>query len=386
MSPCLPYSFLKNLDMQYEKDKRIVLTLDAGGTNLVFSAIQGYEEIVDPIILPTDGENLQKCLKNIIEGFQQVKAKLKTPPVAISFAFPGPADYPNGIIGDLTNLPGFRGGVALGLMLEDHFHLPVFINNDGDLFAYGEAIAGLLPQVNKALAQSGNPKRYKNLLGVTLGTGFGAGIVRNGELFIGDNSAGAEIWIMRNKIYPHTPVEESVSIRGIRREYAQYAKISLEEAPSPKDIFEIATGQREGHRDAAIMAYEKFGEALGDALANAITLIDGLIVIGGGLAGACPQFLSTVVKEMNRPLEWLNGEEVNRTELQVYNLEDPNDQEAFLKGSPKEILVPFSNKKRWYEPVKRVGVGISKLGTSKAVAIGAYVFALRHLDRSSTLM
>ncbi len=366
--------------MHYQDDKRIVLTLDAGGTNLVFSAIQGFEEIVEPITLPTQGENLQKCLENIIEGFKQVKAKLKAPPVAISFAFPGPADYPNGIIGDLTNLPGFCGGVALGPMLEEYFHLPVFINNDGDLFAYGEAIAGLLPQVNDALTQAGSPKRYQNLLGVTLGTGFGAGIVRNGELFIGDNSAGAEIWIMRNKIYPHTPVEESVSIRGIRREYAQYAKISIEETPSPKEIFEIALGQREGNREAGIFAYEKFGEALGDALANAITLIDGLIVMGGGLAGASPLFLSAVVREMNQPLEWLNGTKVNRTELQVYNLEDPKEREAFLKGSAKEILVPLSNKKKWYDPVKRVGVGISKLGTSRAVAIGAYVFALRHLD------
>lgn len=366
--------------MQYQKDKRIVLTLDAGGTNLVFSAIQGYDEIVEPITLPTQGETLQKCLENILEGFEQIKARLKTSPVAISFAFPGPADYPNGIIGDLTNLSGFRGGVALGPMLEDHFHLPVFINNDGDLFAYGEAIAGLLPQVNEALAQARNPKRYKNLLGVTLGTGFGAGIVRNGDLFIGDNSAGAEIWIMRNKLYPQTPVEESVSIRGIRREYAKYAQISVEQAPSPKEIYEIAIGQRKGHREAGIFAYEKFGEALGDALANAITLIDGLIVIGGGLAGAYPLFLSQTVKEMNTPLEWLTGTKVNRTELQVYNLEDPTEREAFLKGSAKEILVPFSNKKIGYEPVKRVGVGISKLGTSKVVAIGAYVFALRHLD------
>jgi glucokinase len=49
-----------------------------------------------------------------------------------------------GIIGDLENLPTFKGGVALGPMLEEIFNIPVFINNDGDLFAYGEAIAGLL--------------------------------------------------------------------------------------------------------------------------------------------------------------------------------------------------------------------------------------------------
>lgn len=134
--------------MDYRNDNRVVLTLDAGGTNFVFSAIRGMELIGEPITLPSNGDNLDKCLSGIIDGFSSLMNGLTEKPVAISFAFPGPADYPNGIIGDLGNLPAFRGGVALGPMLEDRFHLPVFINNDGDLFAYGEAIAGFLPFVN----------------------------------------------------------------------------------------------------------------------------------------------------------------------------------------------------------------------------------------------
>ena len=64
--------------MKYENDNRIVLTLDAGGTNFVFSAMQGNKEIVDPITLPSNADNLNKCLNNILNGFSQVKAKLKT--------------------------------------------------------------------------------------------------------------------------------------------------------------------------------------------------------------------------------------------------------------------------------------------------------------------
>ena len=87
-------------------------------------------------------------------------------------------------------------------MLEEKFGIPVFINNDGDLFVYGEAIAGFLPYVNGLLAKAGSPKRYKNLFGVALGTGFGGGIVRDGELFIGDNSMAGEVWLLRNKLAP----------------------------------------------------------------------------------------------------------------------------------------------------------------------------------------
>jgi len=92
-----------------------------------------------------------------------VQNRLPEKPVAISFAFPGPADYPNGIIGDLGNFPAFRGGVALGPMLQEKFKLPVFINNDGDLFAYGEAIAGFLPEVNELLEKAGSPKHFSFL-------------------------------------------------------------------------------------------------------------------------------------------------------------------------------------------------------------------------------
>jgi hypothetical protein len=128
----------KSMDLAAES--RTVMTLDAGGTNLRFSAMRGCKPVTETVSLPSNGDDLTRCLANIIDGFTQVKALCPEPPSAISFAFPGPADYPNGIIGDLGNLPGFRGGVALGPMLEDQFHIPVFINNDGDLFVYGEAM------------------------------------------------------------------------------------------------------------------------------------------------------------------------------------------------------------------------------------------------------
>ena len=104
--------------IDYTKDNRIVLTLDAGGTNLLFGAMQGGEFIVEPINLPTNSHDLDICLKTIADGFQMIIDKLEQKPVAISFAFPGPADYPNGIIdGYLTNFPSFRDGVALPLSI-----------------------------------------------------------------------------------------------------------------------------------------------------------------------------------------------------------------------------------------------------------------------------
>jgi len=366
--------------MDFSTDKRIVMTLDAGGTNFVFSAIQRGEEIVTPVTMPSNASDLDKCLSTLIKGFRKIKEALPSGPAAISFAFPGPADYPRGIIGDLGNLPAFRGGIALGPMLEEQFNLPVFINNDGDLYAYGEAIAGYLPYLNKLLERAGNPKRFHNLVGFTIGTGFGGGIVRNGELLIGDNSGAGEVWLLRNKLDPQMNAEEGVSIRAVQRFYAEVVGIPLKEAPSPKDIYEIGIDKHAGNRAAAIEAYRRMAEILGDAIANVLTLIDGIAVIGGGIAGAYTLFLPMVVSEMNS--DYINpaGNRYRRLAVKAFNLEDERELNVFLRGESREITIPLSDKKLVYDPLGRVGVGISRMGTSKAVSIGAYAFALNQIS------
>ncbi len=372
--------------MDYRNDQRTILTLDAGGTNFDFYAVTGGEVRGKGIRLPAAAENLDELLRMIVRGFEAVKEQADAEPAAISFCFPGPADYERGIIGDLENLPLFRGGVALKAMLERHFGMPVFINNDGDLFAYGEAIAGLLPWVNGKLEESGSIKRYGNLLGVTFGTGFGGGIVMNGTLFRGDNSAGAEINRMRNRLYPHTSAEDSVSIRGIRRVFAREAGILLSEAPEPEAIYNIGAGKTEGPKHAALEAFREFASVAGDTLANAVTLTDSLVVIGGGLAGAWPLFMPQLVEEMNSAFREIGGDSLPRMEVQAFDLEDEQGLQHFLRDTSVMIRVPLSDEMVKYDPVKKVGAGISRLGTSCAVAVGAYAYALNELSSGKIVM
>ncbi|MCA9236310.1 MAG: ROK family protein [Planctomycetales bacterium] len=370
--------------MTWETDKRVVLTLDAGGTNFAFSAVQGGRQIGDTVVLPAEPNDLDKSLGNITEGFQRLIDALGTSPAAISFAFPGPADYPHGIIDNGGNLPAYNNGVALGPMLADRFGVPVYMNNDGDLFAYGEAIAGLLPKVNRQLEEAGSPKRYRNLFAVTLGTGFGGGIVRNGELFIGDNSNAGEIWIMRNKLGKDAFAEEGASIRAVQAAYGEIAGTDADDLPEPKEIFEIGMGTATGDQKAAQMAFARLGEVVGDALANALTLIDGLAVIGGGLAGASPLFMPRLIEELNGTIAKYNGERIPRLAQRAFNLDDPDQLAAFLRGEAREIVVPGTDRKVAYDPLKRIGVGVSELGANRAVGIGAYAYALQQLDQAQS--
>ena len=364
----------------YKTDNRIVATLDAGGTNFVFGAMRAGEFIIDPVSVPSMAHDLDLCLQNMKNGFAQVFDKLEEKPVAISFAFPGPADYPNGIIGGfLPNFPSFRDGVALGAFLEKEFGVPVFINNDGDLFAYGEALCGALPEINNRLVELGSNKQYKNLIGYTLGTGFGIGVVIDGRLNRGDNSC-VETFCLRHPDMPDVIVEDGVAIRAVCRVYGEKSG-NMNHGLTPKDICEIADGKREGDIEAAREAFASLGRVAGAAISAAVTIIDGLVVIGGGVSAASHWIMPALLQEMRSKLRTLGGDEVNLVQMNVYNLEDDAEFTQFAHGEVKKVKVYGEERYVDYDSRKRIGIAISKLGASKAVSVGAYAFALSELDK-----
>jgi len=366
--------------MDIYSDKRVVLTLDAGGTNLVFNAFKGGKAMIEGIRKDAHAHHLERCLGNMKAGFHEVMQELEEKPVAISFAFPGPADYSNGIIDNSNNLPAFKGGVPLKSILEEEFGLPVFINNDGDLFAYGEALGGILPEINARLEASGSPKRYRNLVGFTLGTGFGGGFVSDGRLISGDNVTAAEVWLFSNRHSPEVNAEDVVSIRAVQRVYASEAGLPYPNELEPKDIYEIAIGEQEGDRRAALIAYEETGRALGDTVANVLTFIDGIAVIGGGITGASELYMPAVMEELNFKYHPSNVEEMPRLVQRVFNLDDEKDRNDFFKDYSKSLPIPGTKRSISYDPVPRLAIATSSRGASESIALGAYAFALSEIE------
>lgn len=363
----------------YESDKRVVLTLDAGGTNFVFSALRSNRQVVAPIPLPAEPDNLDRCLEVLVRGFERVSSQLGERPVAISFAFPGPADYANGIIGDLPNFPAFRGGVALGPYLSRHFGLPVFMENDGNLFALGEALSGALTEVNEALRASGSLRTYRNLLGITLGTGFGAGVVIDGRLLTGDNGCGGDVWLLRNRKYPELLAEESVSIRAVKRVYAECGR-AADGNLTPKDIFDIAEGVRPGNRAAAIASFRELGTMAGAGITVALNIVDGIVVVGGGLAGAAKYILPGLLGEMRSRLSTFGGASFPALQMEVYDWETPCERLRFLDSDDRTVSVPGTEARVAWRRTKKTAVLCSRLGASQAIMCGAYALALSRLD------
>lgn len=365
----------------YKNDQRIVVTLDAGGTHFRFNALRANKPITDTIETSSEAHDLDKCLGNLVAGFEQTINALPEKPVAISFAFPGPADYPNGIFPTrLSNFPAFEGGVALGPFLERKFNMPVFINNDADLFTYGEALAGALPAINARLRAAGSVKEYKNLIGFILGTGFGIGVTSNNNMYIGDNCC-SEIYCTPNKISPELIVEDGVSLRAILHYYNIYSQDPKASTYTDSfDIFQIAKGVKEGDQAAALKAFETFGEVAGYTIAQCVTILDGIIVLGGGLSKSHELFMPALLKELRAEMHTRSGQTLQRVPSYVYNLEDEAEFAAFAKGQLQEIPIYGTAETIKCDTQKRLGIITSHIGTSEATTIGAYSYALHKLD------
>jgi len=193
--------------------------------------------------------------------------------MGIGVSSPGPLDSKKGIILDTPNLDLLQN-VALKAELEKRCKLPVIIDNDANLFAFGEwSLSGANDEVFGA---------------ITLGTGLGFGIIINRDIYRGAHGLAAE--------YAISPIdsgnwEEKVSIRAIKEIAKKY--IDVNDSLEPVDIFNKATNGDAG----AIHAWDKFGENLGLALSHFINMIDpDKISIGGGMSGAY-KFFESKMKE-----------------------------------------------------------------------------------------
>ncbi|MDE7125868.1 MAG: ROK family protein, partial [Muribaculaceae bacterium] len=162
----------------------------------------------------------------------------------------------------------------------------------------------------------------------------------------------------------------------------EYGKISGNEnhGLTPYDIFLIAEGKKDGDSEAAKKAFAMFGEVAGDAIATAVTLTDSLVVIGGGITGAAKYIMPALLDEMRSSLHTLGGDEVQRVQLRVFDLDNELEFAKFALGDSRELKVYGSEETVIYDPMKRTGVAITRVGASKAIMIGAYAYALAQID------
>jgi predicted NBD/HSP70 family sugar kinase len=175
-------------------------------------------------------------------------------------------------------------------------------------------------------------------------------------------------------------VEEGVAVRAVKRVYKEQSGVD-DPTLEPKDIYDIAEGKREGNKEAAAKAFATMGEVAGDAMATAVTIVDGLIVIGGGITAAGKYLKPAILNELRSQIHTLDGGTLNRVQMKVYDLDNEAEFEEFARGEQRTIKVYGTDKEVTYDPQKRIGVMFSKIGASTAISLGAYAFALNEIDK-----
>ena len=237
--------------------EKAILGLDIGGTGIKGGVlVNGHLEDIRTI--PTPALESQEHILETIAAFIETYAHYHF--IGIGIGIPGLVDTREGIVLGLANIPSFQH-VELKKFLTQRFGKPVFINNDANCFAIG-------------VHKYGVGKPYKNLVGITLGTGTGGGIVINGQLYSGVFSAAGE-WC--SAPYLAHNYEYYCSGKFFQNFYQAKPKALAKRALAGDPV--------------ALKAFEEFGHHLGELLKVILySLAPQAIVLGGSIRKTYPLF------------------------------------------------------------------------------------------------
>ena len=233
-----------------------IVGVDIGGTTINAGLVSG-EKIVRKAEIDTPSDRPQH---EVLQAVYQAIEEVFDPEIAgIGIGVPGLVDQQEQLVLDVVNIPSWDS-LPLAELVSDYFNKPVFVNNDANCFAVGEKYFG-----------KGKP--YDNFVGVTIGTGLGAGIIINGHLYSGRLCGAGEfgsIW------YRDRNIESYAS--------GQFFK--------DKNLDGNLIFRRASVGDpVALRLFEELGVHIGKAIANILfALAPEAIILGGSVSNAYKYF------------------------------------------------------------------------------------------------
>jgi len=262
-----------------ETDKTSI-GIDFGGTSVKLGVCRGDELLVTDEPIPTTQFHGPAAL--IGEMAARVAQLRKTYPAicAIGVGVPGLVDFDHGFVHELTNVPGWKH-VPLKAILGEKTGLPVLVENDANAMTYAEF-------------RHGAARGLKNVIGLTMGTGIGGGLVLDGKMFRGSGFVAGEIGQMSidyNGKAGHYGNLGALEKYTGNQQIAEHAVLRYSEAGIEKDVTDcspkkIADAAQAGD-DIARQIWGEVADWLGTSLASIAWLLNpDAFVIGGGVAQA----------------------------------------------------------------------------------------------------
>ena len=197
--------------------------------------------------------------------------------------------------------------------LSPRLNWPLFLENDANLFALGEHWLGA-------------GRGHDHMLGITLGTGVGGGLILNRRLWSGAQGTSGEIGHMTvdpegrkchcgNRGCLETMASAFWTVTWVKEQLAQGASSWLRELyEADPDAIEgqtLVVAALQGD-PLARRAFDRVGRSLGQAIAGVVHLL-GLsrVVIGGRFARAWEVFYPPLKEELHRRLTLFPPEAVS---------------------------------------------------------------------------
>jgi len=223
---------------------------------------------------------------------------------ALGVGVPGPVNVNKGFLYSLPNVPGWQN-FPLARKLAQKVKLPVFLENDANLFALAEAVLGA-------------GQRAGRMLFFTLGTGLGSSFVYNGKILSGETSslelAHVPIALGGKKCGcgANGCIETYVGANYLLDKYAR-----IKRCARPAEVKTLYRAALAGDK-AAIAVWDDFAVVFGKFLGGMVNIFNPqMIVLGGGVAGALPVFkarLMAAIKAQAMPPQF-KGLKLFRTGL-----------------------------------------------------------------------
>jgi glucokinase len=246
-------------------DKRVI-GIDLGATNIRGAVVSG--DALSGIVsarIRSDGP-----VEDVLGDIYQVIDSLMTGEIAaIGIGVPSVVDLAEGIVYDVQYIPSWKE-VPLKRLLEARYPKPVLVNNDANCFALGEYYFG-------------KEQKAASMVGLTIGTGLGGGIMINHKLFPGHNCGAGEFGLLP---YKDNILEYYCSGSFFRNVYGLDGLRVFEEA-------------KKGEA-RALELYAELGTHVGQAIKAVIYTYDPeLIVLGGSVSQAYDLFKEAMYSEIS---------------------------------------------------------------------------------------
>lgn len=269
------------------KYKKIV-GVDLGGTN-VRAGLVNNDKIskTSSNLVPMRASNPNDILSTIFKTIDEIWDKDVR---SIGIGVPGIVERKTGIVYDIQNIPAWKK-VRLKDKMEKYYNVPVFIDNDANCFTIGEHLFG-------------KGRNARNFVGVTIGTGIGAGIFVNGKLLSDTNCGSGEFGMIP---YKDSIFEDYCSGKFFSKNYLLSGEVLFEKAQA-KD-------------KASIMIFKEFGGHLGKIIKTIMHSVDPeKIIIGGSVAKSKDFYFAQMLEEIN---DFPYQKQKNNIDIDFSDLDNP---------------------------------------------------------------